>query len=187
MLFKTYLRSSARHRNSGRAKHLKPFLAERSNSKVGLSYQVHYNLTADPSLPTVQNFFEPQPEKNAAVYFLRLVLHDWPDNKAHEILRTLRASANDDTKLILFDMIVPHACAEDSPLPGAPVAPPPPPPLLPNFAVGTFITASDLQMLNLMNGMERTVAGFVDLGKETGWKLESFKPGPLTVFVFSVA
>ncbi|KAK7040146.1 hypothetical protein VNI00_009952 [Paramarasmius palmivorus] len=126
----------------------------------------------------VQNFFEPQPEKNAAVYFLRLVLHDWPDNKAQEILRILRTSANDDTKLILFDMVVPHAC---------PVTPPPPPPLLPNFAVGTFITASDLQMLNLMNGMERTVAGFVDLGKETGWKLESFKPGPLTAFVFSTA
>ncbi|KAK7040156.1 hypothetical protein VNI00_009962 [Paramarasmius palmivorus] len=135
----------------------------------------------------VQSFFEPQPEKNAAVYFLRLVLHDWPNDKSHEILKTLRASANDDTKLILFDMVVPHACAEASPVPGVPVGPPAPSPLLSNFAAGSFITMVDLQMLNLMNGMERTMEGFVDLGKETGWKLESFKPGPLTAFVYSAA
>ncbi|KAI3622324.1 hypothetical protein WG66_016002 [Moniliophthora roreri] len=133
----------------------------------------------------VHNFFEPQAEKNAAVYFLRLVLHDWPNNKSQDILRNLRASANDDTKLILFDMVVPHACAEASPIPGVPVGPPAPPPLLSNFAAGPFITMVDIQMLNLMNGMERTMEGFVELGKETGWKLESFKPGPLTAFVFS--
>jgi hypothetical protein len=57
------------------------------------------------------DFFTPQPVKNAAVFFLRYVLHDWPTEKAKLILKALRLSATPNTKLILLENIVPYAVA----------------------------------------------------------------------------
>ncbi|KAG7087221.1 hypothetical protein E1B28_013202 [Marasmius oreades] len=133
----------------------------------------------------VHSFFDPQKEEKAAVYFMRLVLHDWPQSTSQKIMTTLRKAADPKSKLIVFDMVVPHACAEVPPLPGAVIGPPAPAPLLSNFAAGHFVTMVDIQMLNLVNGMERTLEDFVHLGDHSGWKLESVKPGPLPAFIFS--
>ena len=35
-------------------------------------------------------FFEPQPVRNAQAYYLRMVLHDWPDKQAREFLSNIR-------------------------------------------------------------------------------------------------
>jgi hypothetical protein len=81
------------------------------------------------------DFFTPQPVKNAAVFFLRYVLHDWPAEKAKLILKALRPSATPDTKLILMENIVPYAVAgSEQNIPGD-KAPVPPAPLLPNLGV----------------------------------------------------
>ena len=42
-------------------------------------------------------------------------------------------------------------------------------------------------MMNLLGGQERTVGQFIELGKATGWKLESVKPGMMASLVFSPA
>ena len=42
------------------------------------------------------DFFKPQPIRNASVYFMRMILHDWPDYKALEILKALRSAAGAD-------------------------------------------------------------------------------------------
>jgi hypothetical protein len=81
------------------------------------------------------DFFTPQPVKNAAVFFLRYILHDWPAEKAKLILKALRPSATQNTKLILLENIVPYAVdGLEKNIPGEKV-PIPPAPLLPNLGV----------------------------------------------------
>lgn len=60
------------------------------------------------------NFFEPQPVKNAAVYFLRNVLHDWPDEEACEILSNIRDAAGPNSKLIVFESLARYTCEDSS-------------------------------------------------------------------------
>ncbi|KAF7368965.1 4-O-methyltransferase 1 [Mycena venus] len=128
----------------------------------------------------VHNFFEPQPVKDAAVYFMRVVIHDWPDVTAKEIMLNTRKAASKDSKLVLFDLVMPYACE-------TPGTPPVPSPLLPNLGVAGagFVTSLDIEMMTVFNGKERTVDQFKALGEATGWKLEEVKPGMLFGFVFS--
>jgi len=128
----------------------------------------------------VHNFFEPQPVKDAAVYFMRVVIHDWPDAPAKEIMANTRKAAGPNSKLVLFDLVMPYACA-------TPGSPPAPFPLLPNLGVAGagFVTALDIEMMTVFNGKERTVDEFRALGEATGWKLEEVKPGMLFGFVYS--
>ncbi len=51
------------------------------------------------------SFFERVPPGN--VYILSGILHDWGDAEAAAILRTIRAAAPDDGRLIVFDSVVP--------------------------------------------------------------------------------
>ncbi|KAF8218310.1 S-adenosyl-L-methionine-dependent methyltransferase [Mycena galopus ATCC 62051] len=128
----------------------------------------------------VHNFFEPQLVKDAAVYFMRVVIHDWPDVTAREIMANTRKAAGKDSKLVLFDLVMPYACE-------TPGAPPVPAPLLANLGVAGagFVTSLDIEMMTVFNGKERTVDQFRALGEATGWKLEEVKPGMLFGFVFS--
>ncbi|KAI0063786.1 S-adenosyl-L-methionine-dependent methyltransferase [Artomyces pyxidatus] len=130
----------------------------------------------------VQNFFEPQTIRHAAVYFLRAIMHDWPDSACITILKNLRAAASSSSKLVIFDAMMPYACADPS-------GPPSPYPLLGNLglAVGGYVTMADLQMFNMANGQERTLAQFVQLGNASGWKFEGVRPGLLAAFEFSTA
>lgn len=52
------------------------------------------------------SFFESVPEGD--VYLLSNILHDWHDESAAAILRTIRAGAPDHARLILFEAVVPE-------------------------------------------------------------------------------
>jgi hypothetical protein len=52
------------------------------------------------------SFFESVPE-GGDVYLLATILHDWDDESATRILRTIRASAAPETRLIVLDAVVP--------------------------------------------------------------------------------
>lgn len=56
------------------------------------------------------SFFEPQPIRDAAVFFLKAIIHDWSDEKSRIILGHLRDAATPKTRLLLMDRIVPYAC-----------------------------------------------------------------------------
>ncbi len=89
-------------------------------------------------MSTAHDFFTAQPIKNASVYFMRMILHDWPDYKALEILKALRAAAGAETKLVVFDGLAVYTCVDpDATAP----APPAPAPLLANLGSGMMTTA----------------------------------------------
>ena len=51
------------------------------------------------------DFFEHVPPADA--YVLSTILHDWNDERAGAILRTIRASAPQDARLIVMDAVIP--------------------------------------------------------------------------------
>ncbi|KAK0550877.1 hypothetical protein OC845_002439 [Tilletia horrida] len=54
-----------------------------------------------------QNFFEPQQIKGADVYYLRQIIHDWPDHKSVEILKHIRDVAHPTkTRLLIADCVI---------------------------------------------------------------------------------
>ncbi|KAJ7851072.1 O-methyltransferase [Mycena olivaceomarginata] len=123
----------------------------------------------------VHNFFTPQPIKNAAVFLLRWIMHDWADPFSIEILRHLRQAATSDTKLVTVDIILPYTCSDTcvtNRIPGAARAPAPAP-LLPNMGAASNMKYwLDFQMFVLGNCQERTLGHFVDLAAQSGWRVE---------------
>ncbi|KAG6815873.1 hypothetical protein H0H87_010616 [Tephrocybe sp. NHM501043] len=136
----------------------------------------------------VYDFFTPQPVKGAAVYFHRVNMHNWSDDDARKIMQIMRNSANENSKVVLFDIIATHVC-EDPVSELSTARKKVPYPLLPNLGVaGAGIhTAMDVQMLTLFNGKERTEEEFRALGQTTGWKLEKVIPGILPALIFKAA
>jgi hypothetical protein len=58
------------------------------------------------------DFFTPQPVKDADVFLLRYILHDWSNGKAIEILKRLReAAVPGKTKVVVIDGVIQYACA----------------------------------------------------------------------------
>ncbi|KAL6921176.1 hypothetical protein ACHAP8_010214 [Fusarium lateritium] len=54
------------------------------------------------------NFFEPQPTKDANVYMLRMIIHDWPDAEARTILSNLvPALESSKATLLIMDTVLP--------------------------------------------------------------------------------
>jgi hypothetical protein len=80
------------------------------------------------------DFFTPQPVKNAAIFYLRRILHNWTDARCTEILRHLRAAATPNSRLVVQDYILLHACEDPASSAFAHgLLPAPPAPVLTNW------------------------------------------------------
>jgi ubiquinone/menaquinone biosynthesis C-methylase UbiE len=104
------------------------------------------------------DLFAPPPP--ADLYLLASVLHDWDDTNAARILEALARAASSDTRLRIFEM------------------------LLPTDATPHRAKMSDVLMLLMFDGArERTVAQYRELLERTGWQLEEVvaSPGPMSV------
>jgi hypothetical protein len=113
---------------------------------------------ADRCLLHPGDLFAPPPP--ADLYLLASVLHDWDDTHAARILAALGRSATCDTRLRIFEM------------------------LLPTDATPHRAKMSDVLMLLMFDGArERTVGQYRDLLEDTGWRLEQVVagPGPMSV------
>lgn len=90
---------------------------------------------------TAHDFFAAQSVKDADVFLLRLVLHDWGTSSAVKILRQLReAAVVGKTKLVLIEQVVKYAC-KSLDVPGdikLPTASPVPEFLLPNARIISY-------------------------------------------------
>ncbi|KAI0314195.1 S-adenosyl-L-methionine-dependent methyltransferase [Amylostereum chailletii] len=125
------------------------------------------------------DFFTTQPVKNADVFLLNTVLHNWPDKYCVKILQNLRQAAIPSTRLLIADPLIGYACANDATtdIPGA-ALPNPPAPLLANLGHTTTISYYlDIHMMEMVNGKERTIPQIHELLNETGWKLAEVNHG----------
>jgi len=53
------------------------------------------------------DFFTPQPVKDADVYLLRMIIHDWADADAVRILKELTKVMKEGSRIVIMDMVLP--------------------------------------------------------------------------------
>ncbi|KAL8928415.1 MAG: hypothetical protein Q9172_000901 [Xanthocarpia lactea] len=122
------------------------------------------------------DFFTPQPVKGAKAYFMRNILHDWPDRACLEILSNIAAAMRKGYSKLLIDELV---------LPDTNVSP-----------RGAFL---DLSMMALETGAERSSRQWHDMLASVGLRIEKIcyreppphqhgcfchtNPNPITVFL----
>ncbi|CZT25860.1 related to O-methyltransferase [Ramularia collo-cygni] len=65
-------------------------------------------LQKDPQglTPMAADFFQPNPLKGAKAYYMRNILHDWPDAECRVILGHLRDVLEEDSVILLDDLVV---------------------------------------------------------------------------------
>ncbi|KAL8691296.1 MAG: hypothetical protein Q9224_004209 [Gallowayella concinna] len=95
------------------------------------------------------DFFAPQPVKGAKAYYLRSILHDWPDRACREILRNTAAAMRKGYSKLLLDELV-----------------------LPDTNVPPFGAFLDLSMLALETGAERSATQWHELLASVGLRIE---------------
>ncbi|OXV06700.1 hypothetical protein Egran_05535 [Elaphomyces granulatus] len=100
----------------------------------------------------VHDFFTPQPIV-AEVYLLGAVLHDWPDNKAIEIIQNLVAAMKDGARIILAENVKMQSGSQP-------------------YFFEAIIRAMDMQMLTMFNSQERTLADWKALMQKADHRLE---------------
>jgi hypothetical protein len=104
------------------------------------------------------SFFESVPA-GGDMYLMKTVIHDWDDDRAREILRSVRTAIAPDGTLLLFELVLPGG------------APPHPGLLL------------DLEMLVHAGGRERTAAEYSELLAQSGFRQTRVIPtgGPMSI------
>lgn len=102
------------------------------------------------------DFFTPQPIKGANIYFIRDVLHDWPDKEAVQLLsQTAEAMEPGRSRLLIED----HVVDDENIHPTA--------------------AAKDILMLLTLNGIERTLEQWKVLLEDSGLMIVKVWPdGP---------
>ncbi|KAK0484293.1 S-adenosyl-L-methionine-dependent methyltransferase [Armillaria luteobubalina] len=114
------------------------------------------------------DFFVESPVKGCDVYFLKNILHNWPDNECKTILKGVGDVMLMNSRLLIFDYIIQHTNKDNdiSQWPGLKLAPEP---LLPNYGTGRMIQYNiDLNMMCITNSQEHSLNHFIELGKEAG-------------------
>ncbi|KAH0826050.1 S-adenosyl-L-methionine-dependent methyltransferase [Lanmaoa asiatica] len=117
------------------------------------------------------NFFEESPVKGQDAYYLRNIIHDWPDAEAAIIMRNVRNAMAPHSRLLIHDYVLTPASRDTNAKSfGADVAPEP---LLPNFGNGNNrMYQQDLNMWFVHNAKERTLNESIALGAAAGLRLE---------------
>ena len=92
----------------------------------------------------VHDFFTPQPIKGARAYYLRTVLHDWPDKEAKAILENIVPAMAHNSKLLINEYV------------------------LPGTGVPLFPSLLDLSMMAIFSSWERTRQQWEDLLSSAG-------------------
>jgi hypothetical protein len=97
------------------------------------------------------DFFTDMPA-GGDLYLLKSVLHDWPDDKCEEIVRSVHRGAAEGSRLVLVEGLLP-----DTPQPSP-------------------VTLMDMNMLVMLGGRERTAGEYTALLKRCGYEVQRVIP-----------
>lgn len=110
------------------------------------------------------DMFTPQPVKGAKAYYMRTVLHDWPDKQAKTALENIRAAMSKDSVLLLNDNVM-----SDS-------------------SLTQLDTSVDFTMMTVFASLERTEEHWLELIRSAGFRVvKVYKPtvaGPQNIALF---
>ncbi|KAF2992955.1 hypothetical protein E8E13_000326 [Curvularia kusanoi] len=133
----------------------------------------------------VHDFFTPQTE-DADIYYMRHVIHDWPDAESVEILANTAAKMGPLTKLLICEHVVlpsyrssMDSDGADSSIEDDLTAPEP---LLANWGAA-HTSRLDLQVLACLNARQRTQTQYINLTQRAGLEVVRFwrNTGPLVI------
>ncbi|KAG1883837.1 O-methyltransferase-domain-containing protein [Suillus subluteus] len=113
------------------------------------------------------NFLEDVPVTGKDVYYLRNIIHNWPDRDATTILRNIRKVMGPNSRVLIHDCVFFHTLQEpDIGTDGLSTAPEP---MLPNFGAGAHRSYQmDMTMWLIHNTKERTLSELKILGASVG-------------------
>ncbi|RAO70370.1 uncharacterized protein BHQ10_006382 [Talaromyces amestolkiae] len=111
-----------------------PEAVEKAPRKEGISY-------------IAQDFFKPQVCHGAKFYYMRRIMHDWPENECVKILRQLVDVFADDSRILLDEVVLPDTGAHWQ------------------------ATMADLSMMVVFAGAERTRRAWNRLVAKAGLKI----------------
>ncbi|KAF7981927.1 hypothetical protein HWV62_30695 [Athelia sp. TMB] len=113
------------------------------------------------------NFLKEVVVKDQDIYYIRHVLHDWSDSDAVVILKNVRSAMKPQSRVIIHEFILGITHRQDSPQSGDPEQAPMP--LLPSYGAGNILPYyQDINMMNYVNGKERSLDEFKALGAAAG-------------------
>ncbi|KAL6306901.1 S-adenosyl-L-methionine-dependent methyltransferase [Sparassis latifolia] len=173
------------------------------------AFQAHDFFTPQPSLPPIMeksiepaaSLRTPEGEDAPAVFLLRVITHDWPDELVTRILLHLRRAAGPYTRLLLADYVLPLACIdedEEADVNGEPREDLPPgsvrtlapegSPLLANLGKANANAYwLDLTMRATFNAQERTLREIAALTLTAGWRVVQVTRAEGSVFGHIIA
>ncbi|KIJ38737.1 hypothetical protein M422DRAFT_231092 [Sphaerobolus stellatus SS14] len=116
------------------------------------------------------DFLKNSPVPNCDFYYLRYILHAFPDSDCQTILSNVRKAMGPNSRLLIHEFVLQHAVRDSS---GAAVDQAPEP-LLPNYGAGRIrLYHQDINMMITLNSKERTLEEFIELAEQTGFKFEN--------------
>ena len=96
----------------------------------------------------VHDAFQPEPVKGSKFYYMRAILHDWPDHKCREILQNIIPAMGPHSAILLDEMV------------------------LPDTHVHWQSAQIDLSMMAALASIERTETMWAELLDSIGLKIE---------------
>ncbi|KAJ5586890.1 S-adenosyl-L-methionine-dependent methyltransferase [Penicillium hispanicum] len=93
------------------------------------------------------SMFDPQPVRGAKAYYMRTVLHDWPDKQALQALQRIREAMAEDSVLLINENTVPET------------------------GVPRFSASVDLIMMSMFSSLERTEMQWLSLLERAQFKV----------------
>ncbi|TFK35105.1 S-adenosyl-L-methionine-dependent methyltransferase [Crucibulum laeve] len=112
------------------------------------------------------DFFNESPVKDCDAYYLKNIIHDWPDADCIRILSHIKNAMGPHSRVLIQEYILQYANRVTD---GESKFQQAPEPLLPNYGAGRIRQYNlDIDMMNMLNSEERTVDEFIKLGEAAG-------------------
>lgn len=110
------------------------------------------------------DFFAEPPISGCDIYYLKHIIHDWPDDECVQILKNVRQAMGPQSRVLLHEFIIQHANrvnAKSLPQRQAPE------PLMANWGTARIRAYNlDILMMTALNARERTLEAYVNLAQQ---------------------